>query len=618
MRDHTTKAYQERIGQHQKKLDETQGSFLFISYARLAIFLLGAVATYFLFPINALYGLLAGSFAFILFLYLVKIHSDIAHKRDHLKTLIAICTAEITGLSGDLSSFDEGEEFINPQHEFSFDLDIFGKNSIWQLVNRTGTILGRQELVRQIEYPEQSSEEISLRQKAIAELAKKIDWNLEFQAIAKDQNESFDDTKAIRWWVDHPLRFSKSPLYKILVWLLPALLGVSLLLWLFNYIPIGGGSIYGEFHFPLLPSILIFFIQLSVAGINLNATNEQQGQVGQKSRMLRKYGALLAWVEKEGFESELLKEYQGYLKSKEGNTASEAFQELADVAYMLDQRLNILMGVVLNGCFMWDIRQMIRLEKWRSTYKPYLPAWFTQIGNLDSLNSLGRFAFNHSEYVLPELADVEFLMEAEGLGHPLLDPSRRVDNDIHFPKPGTFIITTGANMAGKSTFLRTVGVNLVFAMMGLPVCARSFRFAPIEMMTSVRITDSIAENESFFYAELKRLKKIIDSLRGGGKPIFIIVDEMLRGTNSKDKTKGSRGFIEQLIKLRGVGMIATHDLSLGTLAEEYPALAVNKRFEVSITDDKLSFDYKFQDGISQNLNATFLMEQMGIIEKAGN
>lgn len=614
MRDQIIKAYQDRIDSQQGELSQTQGRFLFISYARLGVFLLGAIGAYFLFKLDPLFGLVSGTLTFVLFLYLVKIHSEIVQQRDHLKNLISTAEAEIQGLEGDLSPFDEGEEYINPQHEFSYDLDIFGKNSIWQLLNRSGTILGRNELVRQIEFPEQSREEIRLKQEAIAELASKIDWNLEFAATSRDQQESFDDTKTIRWWVDHPLYFSTNPLFKVLTWLLPALLGLFLLLWLMNYILIGGQPIWGDFRFPFLPVIVVFFAQLIIVGLNLSRTNEEQAQVGQKSRMLRKYGALLALIEKENFESELLSEYQGYLKAEKA-TASEALQELSDIAYQLDQRLNIFMGLILNGCLLWDIRQMIRLEKWRATYKPFLPAWFGQVGNWDALNSLSRFAHNHPNYLYPELKEGDFEMEAEGLGHPLIDPTKRVDNDIHLEKPGTFLITTGANMAGKSTFLRTVGVNLILGMLGTPVCAKKFRFAPIRLMTSVRITDSISENESFFYAELKRLKTIIDALKSSREPIFIIVDEMLRGTNSRDKTKGSRGFIEQLIKLRGVGLIATHDLSLGTLSEEYPGQAINKRFEVSITEDKLSFDYKFMDGISQNLNATFLMEQMGIIEK---
>ncbi|MEM6804719.1 MAG: hypothetical protein AAF696_25200, partial [Bacteroidota bacterium] len=273
---------------------------------------------------------------------------------------------------------------------------------------------------------------------------------------------------------------------------------------------------------------------------------------------------------------------------------------------------NAFAGILLNGTVLWDIKYMIRLEKWREAHREELSLWFEVIGKWDALLSWARFSYNHPDFVLPEILEGDFKMEAEGLGHPLLDPKTRVDNDMTLAKPGEFLIITGANMAGKSTFLRTVGVNLILAMNGAVTCAQNLRCSPIEMLTSVRATDSLQDHESYFYAELKRLKILIDKLREG-KPIFIIVDEMLRGTNSRDKQEGSRQFIKQLIELKGVGMIATHDLSLGSLQDEFPDFARNKRFEVDITDEQLSFDYKLRDGISQNLNATFLMKQMGIM-----
>jgi len=614
MRAKIIQAYKDRIATYQQTLDETQGRFLFISYARLGVFLAGGTGAYLLFGIDPLYGILCGAMGLVGFLYLVKIHSDIVARRDHLKRLIDINQREIEGLGGNRSVFDAGEEYINPQHAFSFDLDIFGKDSIFQLLNRTGTVLGRKRLVHELEFPIQEKNETLLRQEAISELGREIDWNLEFEASAKDQSESFDDTTAIRWWVDHPLVFSHRSIFKTLVWLLPLLLGISFLLWVMNYVLIGGKPILGDFRFPFFLPLSLFVLQLIIAGLNLSKTNEEHQQVSQKARMLKKYAVLLSLIEKKEFHSDLLREYQQYLQT-EGKKASQAMEELAEIGYRMDQRMNMIMGLVLNGTLMWDLRQVLHLERWRSKYKHFLPAWFEQVAQWDALNSLGRFAYNHPEYIYPRLMEGEFSLKAREMGHPLLNPEVRVDNDITFEKPGEFIITTGANMAGKSTFLRTVGVNLVLGMLGLPVCARHYDFVPIELMSSVRITDSITENESFFYAELKRLKSIIDRLKEGNKPIFIIIDEMLRGTNSKDKTKGSKGFIEQLIHLRGVGLVATHDLALGKLAEEYPGFAFNKRFEVSISADKLSFDYKFQDGISQNLNATFLMEQMGIIEK---
>ena len=225
----------------------------------------------------------------------------------------------------------------------------------------------------------------------------------------------------------------------------------------------------------------------------------------------------------------------------------------------------------------------------------------------------GNFSYNNSNYTFPEISDAEFYLSIKEGGHPLLYKDQRINNDFSVTDLKKITIVTGANMAGKSTFLRTIGVNMVLGMTGSPVCAEKFVFSPIEIFTSVRTNDSLHKNESYFYAELMRLKKITDTLKSG-KKLFIILDEMLKGTNSKDKHIGSYALIEQLIKLNASGLAATHDIQLGKLAEKYPNNISNKRFEVEIINDELVFDYKLKDGISQNLNASFLMKKYGIIE----
>jgi DNA mismatch repair ATPase MutS len=220
-------------------------------------------------------------------------------------------------------------------------------------------------------------------------------------------------------------------------------------------------------------------------------------------------------------------------------------------------------------------------------------------------------AANNPEFVFPLINNNDFNMQMKDAGHPLLDYKTRVCNNFVIPEQKYAVIVTGANMAGKSTFLRTVGVNMVFAMMGSVVCASEFKMSPIGIFTSVRTNDSLQKSESYFYAELKRLKAIIDDLNADNK-MFVIIDEMLRGTNSKDKHHGSVALTEQLLRLNAASIVATHDIMLGNLQNKYPNNVINKRFEVQIKDNKLDFDYKLQDGVSQSLNATFLMKKMGI------
>jgi DNA mismatch repair ATPase MutS len=254
---------------------------------------------------------------------------------------------------------------------------------------------------------------------------------------------------------------------------------------------------------------------------------------------------------------------------------------------------------------------MIRLEKWKSRNDRKLEKWFDSLYAVDELNSFAGFAFNHPEVVYPVFSEKDFKLEASGMKHPFIDRRTCVGNDSHIKGWKDFQVITGANMAGKSTYLRTVGINLVLAMTGGPVLAKSFVFKPVDLFTSITTSDSLQDGESYFFAELKRLKQMIDLLENGNK-MFIILDEILRGTNSADKRKGSKSLISQLVRLGASGFIATHDLALGELKKEFPEHVENKRFEVEIINDELYFDYKLKEGISQNLNATFLMKKMGI------
>ena len=545
-----------------------------------------------------------------LFLYLVKMHTEVADNREHQGRLQNLNEEEIKTLNGDWRERESGKEYIDHSHPFTYDLDIFGRASVFQYVNRTGTILGRKKLSDWIQSPSQDIDEIKARQTAIQDLSEKIDWSLNFQALGLGKLESEDDSTAILTWLEEPLYFSNHKFFSKFLWLLPSLFFLTLALWLIPDIPAFRESL-SFIRIPSSAPTLLFLLNLAVVGMNLGRTGRQQVQVGKKSGMLKKYATLLEQIEGEEFKAGKLNSDKEKL-TKDGVKASEAINKLGDLTYMLDQRLNVFMGLILNGVLLWDIVYQVRLEKWRETYRNQLPVWFSVISDWDALVSFSRYSYNRPELIFPEITDGPFHLQAEELGHPLLNPETRIDNNVDIGEPGEFLIITGANMAGKSTFLRTIGVNLILAMNGAPVCAKSYSISPIEMITSVRATDSLDDNESYFYAELKQLKKIIEKLKEG-KPVFIIVDEMLRGTNSRDKQVGSRKFIEQLMRLKGVGLVATHDLSLGTLSDEYPGKARNKRFEVEIKDDQLAFDYKLRDGISQNLNATFLMQKMGIM-----
>ena len=256
---------------------------------------------------------------------------------------------------------------------------------------------------------------------------------------------------------------------------------------------------------------------------------------------------------------------------------------------------------------------LIKLEKWRNRNKQLIPVWFEVIGEFDALNSLAGFAFNNPDYTFPEVSDKpEPVIKLDNAGHPLIEYENRVTNSFEIESQGKLTIITGANMAGKSTFLRTVGINHLLALTGAPVCAEKAVFSVMGLFSSMRTTDSLRKNESYFYAELKRLKELKERLINGEKILFIL-DEILKGTNSEDKHKGSVKFLKKIIDLQSTGLIATHDKALGALENEFPEQIVNKCFEIIIDGKKIHFDYKLRDGITQKMNAELLMEQMGIL-----
>ena len=339
------------------------------------------------------------------------------------------------------------------------------------------------------------------------------------------------------------------------------------------------------------------------------------GHVGSRDHVVhylqdtfQQYYQLLGFIEDEKFESVILHDLQTSIAS-EKRKASEILKEFSKGIDALDQRNNFLFGFLANGFMLWDLKQSSRLEKWILQHRTEVSNWFKAVENFDAYNSLGNFAFNHQQYTFPKISEVPKGIEAKDLGHPLLRQTKRVDNDFSIESDQFFIIT-GANMAGKSTFLRTVALQIVMSNMGLPVCANSCTYAPIKLISSMRTSDSLGDDESYFFSELKRLKYIVDKIQT--EKYFIILDEILKGTNSTDKAIGSKKFIERLVKSNSTGIIATHDLSLCETANQFEQVK-NYYFDAEIENNELHFDYRFKKGICQNMNASFLLQKMGIV-----
>ena len=532
------------------------------------------------------------------FLLLVVYHTKLFEKRAFEEGLVHLYDNELKALDYDFSAFDGAPEQIDAQHAFSMDLDLFGAGSLFQLVNRTVTQMGKERLIDWFKQPLTDKKEILTRQESVQEMKELSFFRHRFYVTGEIASKEKQDIKLL-FSTDNPKRLSDNLLVKILTWLVPAL-------WV--------ALITGIFLQWISISYLISYFAISYLLVNipLQRISKILSSVTKTEKNLNAYSKLLEQVEQEHFNSFLLQKYQAMISGHEAPfSASRAIKDLSRTIGTLDQRTSA-MGVLLNLLYMRDTRQAMKLERWKQKYGGRLNTWFDSLGVFDAFCSYGAFAFNHPDYTYPILTESYFTMEGKALGHPLLHRDKCVCNDINIPKSSFFLIVTGANMAGKSTYLRTIGVNFLFACTGLPVCAESLTIYPARLMTSLRTADSLISNESYFFAELKRLKMIIDRLNDGGQ-LLIILDEILKGTNSVDKQNGSFALVKQFISKNTCGIIATHDLLLGSLSDTFPEQIQNKRFEADIEGDELTFTYQLRDGIAHNMNATFLMKKMEIL-----
>lgn len=528
--------------------------------------------------------------ATVVFLYFVKENADYEQLRNYNETMHRINANELQSLENDNSSFDGGDDFVDSAHNFSYDLDIFGRNSIFQMINRTCTSGGKNLLAERFINPVVNINKIKQIQEDSAMFADELELRQQFRAFGAlyaSDADAIPDFGGIQY------HFTGTKLWRIVsIVLTVAIIAAIVLACMDLCSPYVG--------------LMLYFAQLAVVGINAKKTNDLQKLLMNGSKTFRKYEKLFETIEK-------FPRQPSKFSNFGGGYVSGALKELAQIAAFYEQRGNMMIMIFGQGILCYDINIDIKFEKWLRRYANEVPEWFAMAHEYDCLMSLANLKYNHPEWAVPQPVEGSFILNAVQAGHPLIDPEKMVCNDINFSDCPFLTILTGANMAGKSTYLRTIGVNLILAQIGAVVCAKKFEFSPTEIMTSIRTTDSVQDSESYFFAELKRLQKIVNRLEQGAT-LFIIVDEMLRGTNSKDKHDGSQQFIQKLLKYNCYGIFATHDIDIGNLRDSYPKNVNAKCFEISFEGDSLIFDYKLKDGISQNLNASYLMRKMGIIE----
>jgi len=592
--------YSQKSGEYSVLLQSVTKKLKRFAWYRFFTFLF-IFAPLFIFGLKSWFTLIFSFAAIILFFFLVKKNIQLERIKRYYSVLKKITENELVALNHQFSHFKNGTEFLNTDHFFSYDLDLFGEGSLFQFINRTTTTGGQQKLAGWLIQPFNLKEEILQRQEAIRELAQLHEWRLQFLA----EGQMFEETRVLHEeifsWAGFDLKLKKASLVKRLIFITPVLTIISAIP---AFIGIGNLFLW-----------IMIFVQWIFLTVYWKKISDYFQFFGRKSELLSKYVLLLRLIEDQSFKSVLLKQMQNKVRQPE--SAGKIFRQLKRLVEQFEFRQNILVGFFMNSLFLWDIRCVYRLWEWHHRHHNNLTDWLEVISESDALISLANFANNQNGFVYPEISENDFCFKANELGHPLLHENKRVCNDFEIEGLSKVMIVTGANMAGKSTFLRSVGVNLILAGTGAPVCAEKMVFTPIELYTNMRTTDSLLKDESYFFAELKRIKGVLDLLQKGER-IFVILDEMLKGTNSTDKLNGSKELIHQLISLKTHGIVATHDLGLTELVQKYPSSIKNQCFEVLLHADELKFDYKLSEEVTRTMNATCLMKKMRIIQNGKN
>jgi hypothetical protein len=531
-----------------------------------------------------------------LFIFLVSKDTDNKEEINNLETLVAINKKEIEYGNNNFYQEYDGRDLEPEHHSYATDLDLFGKASLYQYINRCTAEKSKSLLAARLLEPS-DKKQILQQQEAVKELSAKSAWRQQLQAYGYKEKITAATENRVSKWLNADESLFRHAFWETFRYVYALITLSTLALYLFDIINTG---VFALFVFAFLCASLLI-------SKNITETYNLLSNIEAEISVLYNQ---LNWFEKESFQSKFLKETQEQIRHNNIKASGEILQ-LKNILNRFDVRLNIFAFILLNTFLLWDLHQLLALKKWKSQNKALVPKWFAAIAEIEVANTFATLAFNYPEWCFPEISDEHFTLKAEDVVHPLIPEQQRVNNSFNISGTAKIDLITGSNMAGKSTFLRSLGINMILAYAGSPVCAKNFTVSISKLMSSMRVTDNLAENTSTFYAELKKLKSIIDEVNKQ-ENLFILLDEILRGTNSLDRHTGSAALIKQLIKEKAVALIATHDVELAKLEKDYPANISNYHFDVQVAGEELYFDYKLKDGICTSLNASLLMKKIGI------
>lgn len=588
--------YQQRIQQLTILLTQLKKKHDLLGWARLFTIVALVAAVWLLWGSNGIIIVLIGAGLLSLFLYLVSIALITEQNIQNTNRLIAINEGELQALNGHYTSRADGSEFMQAFQLPDNDLDLFGHASLFQYTNRGNSYRGKLALAKAF-ITQPVAEHVYSKQQAAKELAADPDWCQQLQSYTMIAPVSEKTERVIQEWLQDRSDAFSHPVYQILRYAVPVISFSVLALYIFDLITDG---MFNTMMILMLAFVFSFFKKIS-------------NQYNHLSKVLPELNAFLPtlkWIEEANFKAALLKEKQAGLNSNDTRASAE-IAKLKHILNRLDYRLNPVVHLPLNVFLFWDLQQVLALEKWKKEQTDLLSKWFETAGEIEMLASLAMVTFNHPSWTFPEISNNWFELECRQIGHPLIRENKIVNNDFAMAGTPQFALITGSNMAGKSTFLRTIGANMILALSGAPVRAAYMKLPVARIISSMRITDNLEEETSTFYAELKKMKRIVEAANNGEK-VFILIDEMLRGTNTLDRHTGSVALIRQLLRHGAVGIIASHDIALASLENEYPQQLTNYHFDSTIIQEEIVFDYRIKEGVCKSTNASLLMKKIGI------
>jgi len=589
-------AYSQFLQQHQRELLQLQKKRSRLGWIRLVVFLIMTIVSYQVFAAAGWMGIIPLITGIAVLLFLVS--KDVSNNQQikNTQALIAINEDELKLLRHDFHHRYDGSQFLPDVHDYANDLDLFGKASLYQWMNRCHTQQGRTRLANNL-LQSLDQHEILQRHEAIRELAPEVAWRQQFQAFSAQTEVTLKTEKHTQNWLQEPETHFTGKHWKPIVWIYTTITLATAVATILGYIPAGIFS-------------FLFGVYLTTSLVLSRNTVKPYLHLSGIVKEISTLEKLINRIEQRSFSSSLLKHLQQEVRP-DGQTASKQVKELRAILDRFDMRLNIAGLLFLNSFLLWDVLQMIALNEWRRRNKTYVQKWFAAVAEMEVLNTLAAVHFSQPSWQLPAFSKEDFCFRGRAVGHPLIPSTSRVTSDFFMQGKPKIALVTGSNMAGKSTFLRSLGINTILAQMGAPVCAQALELSPLRLMSSMRIADNLAENTSTFYAELKKLKTIIEAVNRG-EHLLVLLDEILRGTNSYDRHTGSAALVEQMIRHNAVAVIATHDVELATLQSRYPAAIENYHFDVQVEGEELYFDYRLKPGVCTSLNASILMKKIGI------